>query len=152
MNSASRTQIAIHYALLVMVSFIALYPVYGVFLASVYPSGTQPSAFKLPSHWDWHNFVTAWSQGHMGLYFRSSAIIAVFTVIFSTVLSILGGYAFGTMRFRGSKVLFYTFLLGLIIPTEATIVGLFYDIKALNLINTYTALVLIEVSGEVAFG
>ena len=48
----------------------------------------------------------------MGLYFRSSAIIAVSTVVFSTVLSILGGYAFGTMRFRGSKVLFYTFLLG----------------------------------------
>src|SRR5438874_7202717 len=118
MNTASRTQIAINYALLCLFTFTAMYPVLGVFLASVYPSGTQPSSFKPPPHWDWHNFVEAWTQGHMGLYFRSSAIIAVSTVVFSTVLSILGGYAFGTMRFRGSKVLFYTFLLGLIIPTE----------------------------------
>ena len=28
-------------------------------------------------------------------------------MIGSTVLSILGGYAFGTMRFRGENVLFY---------------------------------------------
>ena len=37
----------------------------------------------------------------------------------STVLSILAGYAFGTMRFRGSNVLFYVLLLGLILPFEA---------------------------------
>jgi raffinose/stachyose/melibiose transport system permease protein len=152
MNTASRTQIVLNYSLLVLFSFMALYPVFGVFISSVYPSGTQPSSFKPPPHWDFHNFVTAWTQGHFALYFRSSAIIAIATVVFSTVLSILGGYAFGTMRFRGSKVLFYTFLLGLIIPTEATIVALYYDIRALNLINTYTALILIEVSGEVAFG
>jgi raffinose/stachyose/melibiose transport system permease protein len=49
-------------------------------------------------------------------------------------------------------VLFYTFILGLIIPTEATIVSLYYDMRSLHLIDTYWALILVEVSGEVAFG
>ena len=70
----------------------------------------------------------------------------------SVILSILGGFAFGTMRFRGSKVLFYLFILGLIIPSEAIIVSLYYDIRAVHLIDTYWALILVEVSGEVAFG
>ncbi len=152
MNTASRTQVAINYALLVLFSFMALYPIYGVFLASVYPSGTQPSSFKPPPHFDFHNFVTAWTQGDFSLYFRSSAIVAVSVVLASTVLSILGGYALGTMRFRGAKVLFYTFILGLIIPTEAVIVSLYYDLRGLHLIDTWTALILVEVSGEVAFG
>jgi raffinose/stachyose/melibiose transport system permease protein len=151
-NTASRPQIILNYALLVLFSFMALFPVFGVFIASVYPSGTNPSSFKLPSHFSFDNFARAWTQGHFSLYFRSSAIVAVSVVVASTVLSILGGYAFGTMRFRGSKVIFYTFILGLIIPTEATIVALYYDIRALNLLDTYTALILIEVSGEVAFG
>jgi raffinose/stachyose/melibiose transport system permease protein len=151
-NTASRPQIILNYALLVLFSFMALFPVFGVFIASVYPSGTNPSSFKLPSHISLGNFARAWTEGHFSLYFRSSAIVAVSVVIASTILSILGGYAFGTMRFRGSKVIFYTFILGLIIPTEATIVALYYDIRALNLLDTYTALILIEVSGEVAFG
>jgi len=43
-------------------------------------------------------------------------------------------------------------ILGLIIPTEATIVPLYYDVQALGLIDTYWALIILEVSGEVAFG
>jgi raffinose/stachyose/melibiose transport system permease protein len=67
-------------------------------------------------------------------------------------LSILGGFAFATMRFRGSKVIFYLFILGLIIPTEATIVPLYYDVRAMGLLDTYWALILLETSGELAFG
>ena len=51
--------------------------------------------------------------------------------------SIMSGYAFGLMRFRGSTVLFYVFLLGLMVPTEAIIVPLYYDFRDLGLTNTY---------------
>jgi raffinose/stachyose/melibiose transport system permease protein len=152
MNTASRAQVALNYTLLVLFTFLAVYPIAGVFLASVYPPGAQPSSITPPSHFDFHNFVTAWTQGHFALYFRSSAVVAVAVVAGSTILSVLGGYALGTMRFRGSKVIFYSFILGLIIPTEATIVSLYYDVRALHLIDTWTALILVEVSGEVAFG
>ncbi|MDP9300755.1 MAG: carbohydrate ABC transporter permease [Actinomycetota bacterium] len=152
MNTASRAQVALNYALLVLFTFIAIFPIIGVFLTSLYPSGSQASSFAPPSHLNFHNFVTAWTDGQFSTYFRSSAIVAVSVVGVSTVLSILGGYALGTMRFRGSKVIFYVFILGLIIPTEATIVSLYYDMRSLHLIDTYWALILIEISGEVAFG
>ena len=68
------------------------------------------------------------------------------------MLSILAGYAFGMMRFRGAKALFYLFLLGLMVPLEATIVPLYYDLRDLRLTDTYWALILPQVGLSVAFG
>ncbi len=76
--------------------------------------------------------------------------MAVVTV--ATALSILAGYAFGLMRFRGSEALFYLVLLGLMIPTEAMIVPLYYDMRDLGLIDTYWALILPQIGTSVAFG
>jgi hypothetical protein len=53
----------------------------------------------------------------------------------SVALSVVAGYAFATMRFRGSQLIFWLFILGLIIPTEATIVPLYYDVRAMGLLS-----------------
>jgi raffinose/stachyose/melibiose transport system permease protein len=153
-TAASRTQIAFNYFLLVLVSIVAIYPLVGVLLASFYPPGpaSQPTGFELPPTFEWHNYVTAWTQGHFSSYSMTSVIVAVVMVPASVVLSILGGYAFATMRFRGANVIFYLFILGLIIPTEATIVPLYGDMKSLGLLDTYWVLIILEVSGEVSFG
>lgn len=154
MTTTSRGQVALNYVLLVLCSTIAIYPLVGVLLASLYPSGagSAPSGFALPPSFAWHNYVTAWERGGFAGSFTTSVIVAAVMVPASVVLSILGGYAFATMRFRGSKTIFYLFILGLIIPTEATIVPLYYDVRAMGLLDTYWALIILEVSGEVAFG
>jgi raffinose/stachyose/melibiose transport system permease protein len=76
----------------------------------------------------------------------------VVVVVSAGFLSILSGYAFGMMRFRGSQVIFYVFLFGLTIPTEAVIVPLYYDLRDLGLTDTYWALILPQVASSVAFG
>ena len=153
-QATPRWQVTLNYALLILCSLVAIYPLVGVFLASLYPPGpeTSPSGFGLPPTFEWHNYVTAWQQGAFGRSFMTSLVVAAVMVPASVVLSILGGYAFATMRFRGANVLFSLFILGLIIPTEATIVPLYYDIRSLGLLDTATALILLEVSGEMAFG
>jgi raffinose/stachyose/melibiose transport system permease protein len=98
------------------------------------------------------SFSTAWSDGHFGTYLRSSVLVAVSVVAISSVLSILAGYAFGLMRFRGEQVLFYVLLLGLMVPLEATIVPLYYDLRDLGLTDTYWALILPQAGVSVAFG
>jgi raffinose/stachyose/melibiose transport system permease protein len=153
-TTASRLQVTMNYVLIILCSGVAVYPLIGILLASFYPAqqGVSPSGFGLPPSFDWHNYITAWDQGKFSDYFTTSIVVAAVMVPASVVLSILGGYAFATMRFPGSKVIFYLFILGLIIPTEATIVPLYYDVQAMGLIDTYWALIILEVSGEVAFG
>jgi raffinose/stachyose/melibiose transport system permease protein len=153
-NTTSRTQVALNYFLVILCCAVAVYPLVGVVLASLYPSGaaSAPTGFALPPTFEWHNYAKAWDVGGFAESFTTSIIVAAVMVPASVVLSILGGYAFATMRFRGSKTLFYLFILGLIIPTEATIVPLYFDVRAMGLLDTYWALILLEVSGEVAFG
>ncbi|HWM12315.1 MAG TPA: carbohydrate ABC transporter permease [Solirubrobacteraceae bacterium] len=95
---------------------------------------------------------TAWVEGNFGTYLRSSVIVTVSVVAISTFLSIMAGYAFGLMRFRGSQVLFYTFLLGLMVPLEAIVVPLYYDLRDFGMTNTYWSLILPQAALSTAFG
>jgi raffinose/stachyose/melibiose transport system permease protein len=98
------------------------------------------------------NFTTAWEDGNFASYLRSSAIVTAAVVAISTLASILAGYAFGLMRFRGQQPLFYLLLLGLMVPLEATIVPLYYDLRDVGLTDTYWALILPQAGVSVAFG
>ena len=146
-----RREQALTYTLLGVFSLIALVPIAGiVFTALQAPGGL--ATFGEPNGFHVANFSKAWSDGHFSQYLRSSAIVVVAVVLISGLLSILAGYAFGMMRFRGDQVLFYLFLLGLMVPLEAFIVPLYYDLRDLNLTDTYWALIWPQVGVSTAFG
>jgi raffinose/stachyose/melibiose transport system permease protein len=148
---SSRRELSITYGILGAFSLIALLPIVGIVFTAVQDQDAQ-AAFGTLDGFDLGNFADAWRDGNFGTYLRSSAIVTVSVVAASSLLSLLAGYAFGLMRFRGSTVLFYVFLLGLMIPTEAMIVPLYYDFRDLGLIDTYWALILPQVGTSVAFG
>ena len=109
-------------------------------------------ASPLPHSLDWANFSAAWRQGHLGSYMRNSLIVSAAVVVAATVFATMAGFAFGTMRFRGGTALFYLFLLGLMIPEEAFVVPLFYDLRDIGLTDSYWALVLPQIAQSVSFG
>lgn len=86
--------------------------------------------------------------------FAVFALFPILTIVVavSLVLSILSGFAFGTMRFRGSTVLFYLFLLGIMMPSEAIVVPLYFDLRSIGLTNTLWAIALPQIAQSVAFG
>ena len=139
------------YLLLGVFSVIAIVPVAGIVITAVQEQGGL-AAFGVPNGLHLENFADAWREANFGAYLRSSVIVSVSVVVLSTLLSILTGYAFGMMRFRGESVLFYLLLLGLMVPLEATIVPLYYDLRDLALTDTYWALILPQVGVSVAFG
>ena len=96
-----RREQAATYALLGVFSIVALVPIVGILLTALQEPG-QVANFGEPNGLHVANFSKAWSDGHFSQYLRSSAIVAVSVVGISTVLSILSGYAFGIMRFRGA--------------------------------------------------
>jgi raffinose/stachyose/melibiose transport system permease protein len=147
----SRAEQSLTYAVLGVFSLFAILPIAGIVLTAVQdPDGL--AAFGSFDGIHLGNFADAWRDGSFGPYLRSSAIVTVTVVVIAGTLSILAGYAFGLMRFRGSGVLFYLILLGLMIPLEAMIVPLYYDFRDLGLTDTYWALILPQVGVSVAFG
>jgi raffinose/stachyose/melibiose transport system permease protein len=49
-------------------------------------------------------------------------------------------------------MLFYMFVIGIVVPLEALIVPLYFDLRALSLTDTYWALILPQIGLSVAFG
>ena len=144
---------AVTYLLLSLFLLLALFPLF-IILVAAFKTDAEiaQGAFTLPESWRLDNFVRAWEQANFGTYFRSSVIVAVPVVVVSVILSTLTGYAFGTMRFAGSRWLFVLFLIGLMVPFEAVVIPLYYRMRAVRLTDTYWALILPQIGLSVSFG
>lgn len=143
----------VSYALLILFSFLAIYPILRMIGVALEPGSDLPSGSTIfPAHPSLHNISRVWTEGQFGKAFVTSTTISVAVVLIATVCSILAGYAFGTMRFAGSRVLFYLLILGLLIPTEALVIPLYYDLQRLNLAGTEWSVILPQASTSIAFG
>ena len=67
--------------------------------------------------------------------------------IVTVVLATLAGYAFARMQFRGRQTLFYAVLATMAFPAYTTLIPLYKIMSNFYLLNTYTGIVLVYVSG-----
>lgn len=75
--------------------------------------------------------------------FVESGLATVVTVVLAT----LAAYAFARMHFRGRTVVFYVVLATMALPAYTTLIPLYQIMSTLGLVNTYTGIVLVYVSG-----
>lgn len=140
------------YGVLMLATVFAVYPLLSIVFLALHEPGSLSTGLELPTDPSLEAFRRAWNEGGFDHALLSSFIITVSVVVASVFLSILTGYAFGTMRFRGSSVLFAFLLFGVVVPWEATIYPLYYDYQRVGLTDTYLSVILPEVGLSVAFG
>jgi len=152
--NVSRAERSANYAILLVVAAFALLPILSVLTSALAPDDSAAGGSSTASVAGLHvgNFADAWRLGHFATYLRTSLLVSVTVVVVSVVLSILSGFAFGTMRFRGSTALFYLFLVGIMMPSEAIVVPLYFDLRSLGLTDTIWAILLPQIAQSVAFG
>ncbi len=93
-----------------------------------------------------------WFDSEFGHYFLNSLIILVPVVVISLLFSILAGYAFANMQFKGSSLCFYLLLGSFILPAELFMIPLYDLMHRFNLLNTYWALILPQIGMSASFG
>lgn len=148
--TSSPAERLLNYAVLAGFAAFALLPILSVLVTAVGPQNASVAREGRTLHLE--NFSQAWVQGQFSRYMLTSVVVSVLVVSVALVCSIMAGYAFGTMRFKGDQVLFYTFLLGIMVPTEAIIVPLYFDLRSLGLTNTVWGVVLPQIAQSIAFG
>jgi len=145
------------YLVLSAFAVLAIYPVLSILFLALHKKTDLVTGLAVPTHLDLSSFKAAWTEGRFTTGYKASFIVAATVTVVSAVLSIGTGYAFGTMRFVGDRIVFPIVLLGIIFPYEATVIPLYYDFQNVpllhwNLLNTYWALMLPQIGQSVAFG
>ncbi|MCL3777234.1 MULTISPECIES: carbohydrate ABC transporter permease [unclassified Actinomyces] len=145
--SVSRAERALTYVVLLLFALQALVPVLYVLLLAL---GSERIGDSSWGHVE--NFATAWEQGHFSQYMTNSVLIAVLVVSLALVLSLMSGYVLGILRPRGANLVFYVFLIGIMVPSEAIVLPLFFDMRVLGLTDTIWAVALPQTAQSLAFG
>lgn len=109
-------------------------------------------AHYLPTNATLDNYATLLTgDSDVPAQIRQSAVNIVVecgaATIVTVVLATLAGYAFARMRFRGRNVLFYAVLATMAFPAYTTLIPLYRIMSTFGLVNTYTGIVLVYVSG-----
>lgn len=78
----------------------------------------------------------------------NSLVIAVVVTLLTVIFSAMAAYSIAKLPFKGNKGFFMYFLLGLMVPGEATIVPLFITVNGMNLIDTYAGMILPAIAGS----
>ena len=94
-----------------------------------------------PKDWLWHNYVETFQAAPFGRYFFNTFFVATITTIAIVITSLLAGYAFARLEFRGRRLLFMLILATMMVPFEATLIPNFILISRLGWYNSYAALI-----------
>ncbi len=131
-------------AVTVAMFFPLVWMVYSSFKSSSYEIMSNP--WGAPVDWDISRiagqYAQAWTRGNLGIYAWNSVLITSSTLIIVLLSSSMAAYAFSRLKFWGRDFLFYSFLVGLIIPVQAFLVPLFFQFRELGLLDTRRSVIL----------
>lgn len=125
-------------------SFFCLFPVVWM----LYSSLKEESEFKqnllsLPTQLHFENYQTAVKTGKMDTAFVNSVLVSVTAVVVLLLIAFLAGTIFGRYVFKGKKLLYTMFLMGMLIPVHSLLVPVFIELKTFSLNNNRFVLALI---------
>ena len=134
----------------ILIAVIFLLPIIWALAVSLQYEG-QP----IKTVFDWFtppytfsNYPDIMFKTSVPLWFKNSLVIAVITTTLTVLCSAMAAYAIAKIPFKGSQTFFLYFLIGMLVPGEATIVPLFITANSLNLINTLPGMILPAVAGS----
>lgn len=107
--------------------------------------------FGLPSVWKYQNFVYAWNQGNVGIYFRNSVFITSVCVTIIILLSAMASFALSRLEFRGRITVLFLFISGLFVPAALLLLPLFLMLQDLHILGSYVGLIPVYVAYSFPF-
>ncbi|MDQ0878181.1 raffinose/stachyose/melibiose transport system permease protein [Paenibacillus sp. V4I3] len=135
------------YLFLGLGTLVYIYPLFWLIVNSLKKT---PEIFErpweLPLHWLWGNYINAWITGGTGRYFYNSVLITTVTLLLVLLIGSMASFAIIKLKWKASKGTLLYFLIGLMVPLQATLIPLVIFFSKLNLMNSQIGLILIYVA------
>ncbi len=88
------------------------------------------------------NYIDILSKGAFMRYLFNSTVITLSGVVLNLAFSSLAAFSFAKLKFKGNDKIFLFLILTLIIPSQVTMVPLYYIMMKLGWVNTFRGLIL----------
>ncbi|MCC8107109.1 MAG: carbohydrate ABC transporter permease [Clostridiales bacterium] len=131
------------YFLLILLAVTCLIP-FLLMMVNATRSGSEiVSSFTLiPSTHLKENWEQVFSYFNLFKGMWNSVLVAVPATLLCAYFSSLTAYALAMYKFKGSKVLFYTILVFMMIPGQLSLIGFYNLCTSLHLVNSYIPLII----------
>ncbi|AUW96421.1 sugar ABC transporter permease [Streptococcus pluranimalium] len=149
MKSKRRMQLGFIYTLLIVLSIIWLFPIAWVILTSLRGEGTAYVNYFIPKTWTLENYINLFTNESFpfGKWFINTLIVALATCIISTFITVAMAYSLSRIKFKFRNGFLKLALVLNMFPGFMSMIAVYYILKALNLTQSLTALVLVYSSG-----
>lgn len=138
-------------AFILLWSLVPIYWTINTSLQTETQANSKPAHYVPPTPTLTHYISLLGDSGAVPDQIRRSTINILIecsaATIITVLLATLAAYAFARMTFRGRNVLFYTVLATMAFPAYTTLIPLYRILGDFGLVNTYTGIVLVYVSG-----
>ncbi|MFE8773469.1 sugar ABC transporter permease [Streptococcus pyogenes] len=149
MKNKRRFQLGLVYATLIILSIIWLFPIAWVILTSFRSEGTAYVNYFIPKTFTLNHYINLFTNETFpfGKWFMNTLIVATFTCIISTFITVAIAYSLSRIKFKFRNGFLKLALILNMFPAFMSMIAIYYILKALGLTQTLTALVLVYSSG-----
>ncbi len=145
-KSAIQRRLIPTYIFLIIVSFISVFPLYWMIVASTNTSVEVSRGSILPSTHFAENFRNLVAQQPLWRALGNSFLYAILTTVICLLVCSIAGYGFEIYHDKWKDKLFSILLLAMMVPQVATMIPLFQLISNVKLLNTAVGFILPMIS------
>ncbi len=142
-RSTTMVRVAASYAVLIVFSIIALYPVWQIVNISLRPADRllSTSLELIPDQASFKNYVDLFTERPFFTWLLNSTLVAVVVTATGVALASMAGYAFSRYSFIGKKFGLLSLLVTQMFPATMLLLPMYIMLVQLQLINTYIGIV-----------
>ena len=135
---------AFSYFIIIVTLLIAVLPFFYIIATSLKQS---KFLFEYPPQWFqdkiyWGNYAHMLFKTSFPRWVFNTLFVSITVTALKLLFDSMAGYAFAKMQFPGKDLLFIMVIATLMIPFAAILIPLYFQIRAMGMLNTYWALIL----------
>ncbi|OCT16271.1 sugar ABC transporter permease [Paenibacillus pectinilyticus] len=132
---------------IILLSLLVVTQVYPLLWLFIYSLKTNEEIlsgrfFALPHVFQWSNFSNAIKAGHYFQYLKNSLFVTLITMVCVLFLSSLTSFAITRFKWKYGQLVMLIFLIGMMVPMQATLLPLMIIFKHMHILNTHLSIIL----------
>lgn len=134
-----------------LIALVILFPVYIMVMGAIRPAGDFGNRLLPPQKPTLENFVIAWNEAGLPGAMIASLLITAASITLVVFLTSAAAYPLARITATWSKLVYYSFMVGFLLPFQLALIPLYVTFRDLGLLGNPISLVLLYAGLQAPF-